>query len=109
MKNKIQTKLALVPMAYRLGIFFTRHHLLAAAALSLAAVIGASAAPRTWSGGGADNNWSTAANWGGTAPVSGDSLIFAGIQRTTNLNNIASLNTWRASRSTTKTFCMAAT
>ena len=79
-------------MASRLGNFFTRHHLLAAAAMSLAAVIGASAAPRTWSGGGADNNWSTAANWGGTAPVSADSLIFAGTQRTTNLNNIASLN-----------------
>jgi autotransporter-associated beta strand protein len=61
-------------------------------AVSLTAVSVANAAPRTWSGGGADNNWSTAANWGGTAPVSGDSLIFAGTQRTTNLNNIASLN-----------------
>jgi len=24
----------------------------------------------TWTGGGGDNNWSTGANWGGTAPVS---------------------------------------
>ncbi len=36
-----------------------------------------SAAAVTWDGEGADNNWSTAANWSGDAvPVDGDSLIF---------------------------------
>ncbi len=29
----------------------------------------------TWVGGGADTNWTTAANWGGTAPVSTDAAI----------------------------------
>jgi autotransporter-associated beta strand protein len=41
-----------------------------------------------WSGGGSDNNWSTAANWaGGVAPVSGDSLKFSGSTRTTSNDN----------------------
>jgi hypothetical protein len=36
-----------------------------------------SAAVRTWDGEGADNNWSTAANWSAdTAPVNGDSVAF---------------------------------
>ncbi len=38
----------------------------------------AQAATRTWTGGGADDNWSTAANWGGTAPSAGDDLVFPG-------------------------------
>ena len=33
---------------------------------------------RTWTGGGADDNWTTAANWGGTAPSAGDDLEFPG-------------------------------
>ncbi len=34
-------------------------------------------ATRTWDGGGANSNWSTAANWvGDVAPVAGDSLVF---------------------------------
>ena len=46
------------------------------------------AASRTWTGGGSDNNWTNAANWGGTAPVAGDSLVFpAGGARLTNTNN----------------------
>ena len=46
------------------------------------------AASRTWTGGGSDNNWTNAANWGGTAPVAGDSLVFpAGAARLTNTNN----------------------
>ncbi|HEY4415871.1 MAG TPA: autotransporter-associated beta strand repeat-containing protein [Verrucomicrobiae bacterium] len=49
------------------------------------------AANRTWSGGGADNNWSTALNWGGTAPVNNDNLIFNGTTQQNNTNNIASL------------------
>ncbi len=37
---------------------------------------GASAATKTWTGGGADNNASTGGNWGGTAPVNNDVIIF---------------------------------
>jgi hypothetical protein len=34
---------------------------------------------RTWTGGGADNNWTTAANWAdGAVPMAGDALVFAG-------------------------------
>ncbi|MEO8639586.1 MAG: hypothetical protein ABI458_06710, partial [Chloroflexota bacterium] len=37
------------------------------------------AATRTWDGGGADNNWSTAANWSAdTLPVPGDTVTFNG-------------------------------
>lgn len=46
------------------------------------------AATRTWTGAGADNNWSTAANWGGTAPLAGDDLVFPdGAARMTTNNN----------------------
>ena len=38
-----------------------------------------SAVTRTWDGGGADNNWSTAANWSSdTAPTSADDVVFDG-------------------------------
>ena len=37
------------------------------------------AADKTWTGSGGDNNRSTGANWGGTAPVNNDNLIFAGL------------------------------
>lgn len=42
-----------------------------------------------WDGGGADNSWSTAANWNpNTAPVSGaDSLFFGGSTRLANTND----------------------
>ncbi len=37
------------------------------------------AATRTWDGGGADNNWSTAANWSGdVVPTSADEVVFDG-------------------------------
>jgi autotransporter-associated beta strand protein len=49
------------------------------------------AAQRTWSGGGPDYNWGTAANWGGTIPGTGDSLIFAGSTKLTNYNNLSGL------------------
>ncbi len=50
----------------------------------------AQAATKTWDGGGADNNWTTAANWDlDTAPVAGDSLVFAGTVRPTAVNNFA--------------------
>src|SRR2546421_148282 len=44
------------------------------------------AALKTWSGAGGDNYWSTAANWGGTAPVNGDILGFGGAVRIGSTN-----------------------
>ncbi|MDO8675227.1 MAG: filamentous hemagglutinin N-terminal domain-containing protein [Candidatus Omnitrophota bacterium] len=45
----------------------------------------------TWNGGGGDDNWSTGANWGGTAPtgVSTDALVFDGTTRLTPNNDIS--------------------
>ena len=43
----------------------------------------------TWNGQGTDNKWSTAANWGGTAPVAGDQLVFAGTTRTASQDDLA--------------------
>ncbi|NCY22944.1 hypothetical protein EBX31_13465, partial [bacterium] len=51
-----------------------------------------SAASSTWDGGGADGNWTTAANWAGdVAPVgaSTSDLIFAGTTRTSTTDNFA--------------------
>lgn len=45
------------------------------------------AAVRTWTGLGADNNWTTPANWGGAAPVAGDALVFTGLTRTAPVND----------------------
>src|SRR5438093_5709812 len=57
----------------------------AATASGLAAV---RAADLTWTGAGADNNWTTAANWlGGVAPAPGDRLVFDGTTRLTATNN----------------------
>ena len=44
----------------------------------------------TWDGGGANNNWNNATNWvGDVAPVSGNTLSFAGSTRTDATNNFA--------------------
>ncbi len=48
----------------------------------------------TWNGGGGDNNWTTAANWGGTAPVAGDLLVFSGTTRPSNTNDFAAATTF---------------
>lgn len=45
----------------------------------------------TWTGGALSNYWSAAANWGGTAPVSGNALTFAGTTRQTNTNDLSGL------------------
>lgn len=50
----------------------------------------ASAQTLTWSGAGESDLWSAANNWGGIAPVGGESLIFAGTTRCTNVNDLAS-------------------
>ena len=44
---------------------------------------------KTWNGGGGNNNWTTGANWGGTAPVANDALVFAGSTRLTPYNDFA--------------------
>ena len=57
----------------------------------------AHAATRTWNGGGADNFWTNAANWGGTAPVAGDNLVFPGTapaDSLINTNNFANNTTF---------------
>ena len=46
-------------------------------------------AQKTWSGSGADDNWSTPANWDGL-PVNGDTLIFSGSERLINTNDLLS-------------------
>ncbi len=49
----------------------------------------APAATLVWNGGGANDNWSTALNWGGVAFTAGDSLQFGGNTRLTPVNNLA--------------------
>src|SRR5947209_1091938 len=46
--------------------------------------------PSTWTGAGANSNWSTGANWsGGTVPGSGDSLVFpAGVTHLSAVNDL---------------------
>ncbi len=60
----------------------------ALAALLLLAPV-ARATDRTWNGGGDDNNWTTGANWGGTAPEADDPLFFGGTTRLTPSNDFA--------------------
>jgi hypothetical protein len=55
-----------------------RHSLRLVVLALLVSASPALAVNRTWTGGGADDNWTTAANWGGTAPSAGDDLFFPG-------------------------------
>jgi autotransporter-associated beta strand protein len=56
--------------------------------LACLAATSARAAAVTWTGGGNNNTFTNAANWGGTAPnASGDSVLFAGTTRLTATNN----------------------
>ncbi len=48
--------------------------------------------PRTWSGAGANGNWSNLTNWGGTVPVNGSALNFTGTTRQTNTNDLSGLS-----------------
>ena len=49
----------------------------------------AQAATFTWTGGGANDNWSTGANWGGTAPtLTSGTLVFAGGIRLTPITDV---------------------
>ena len=65
----------------------------------LAAAIGAVAIPTIaqaaqWSASPSDNTWSNSANWGGTAPASGDSLIFATSSLTSLSDNLMTAGTY---------------
>ncbi len=44
------------------------------------------AANQTWNGGGTDNLWNTAANWGGASLAASDSLFFSGTTRLATVN-----------------------
>jgi fibronectin-binding autotransporter adhesin len=57
---------------------FLRFVVTVGAALGISALMGGSAfaATATWTGAGSDTNMTTAANWGGTAPVAADDLVF---------------------------------
>jgi autotransporter-associated beta strand protein len=59
-------------------------------ALFLSAVPLFAVTTNVWNGGGADNNWSTAANWGGLplASGSGNSLWFGNTNKTTSSNDL---------------------
>ena len=46
------------------------------ACVAFLAALGATAATRTWTGGGDGATWSDAANWGGVAPADGDTATF---------------------------------
>jgi autotransporter-associated beta strand protein len=50
-------------------------------------------AAAVWTGGGADNNWSTADNWGGSAPINGQPITFDGTTRQANVNDLTSFDT----------------
>src|SRR5580658_3079808 len=52
----------------------------------------ADAAVRTWTGAGADDTWTNAANWGGTAPANADFLVFSGTTQQNNTNNYSALS-----------------
>src|SRR2546423_6544682 len=50
----------------------------------------AAATTDTWTGGGSpDGNWQNAANWGGTAPVAKDLLLFDGSTQLLATNDFA--------------------
>ncbi len=48
---------------------------------------------RVWTGAGTSDNWSDGANWGGTAPVSGEPLLFGLSARQNNNNDLVGLTT----------------
>ncbi|MBL9183339.1 MAG: autotransporter-associated beta strand repeat-containing protein [Verrucomicrobiaceae bacterium] len=59
------------------------------ACLALGASSMTEAATLTWNGAGANDNWSTSANWGGSTPVAGDVLTFGGMTRLSPVNDLA--------------------
>ncbi|MFN6017057.1 MAG: beta strand repeat-containing protein, partial [Verrucomicrobiota bacterium] len=68
--------------------------LAAGSAVFALALSSAHAQTATWNGAGSDNNWSTGANWGGTAPVANNLLTFNGTTRLSSNNDIAADTTF---------------
>ncbi len=61
-------------------------------ASSLLLVTHSRATTLIWNGGGANGNWSSAANWfGAGTPTNGDTVVFQGAAGLNNTNNIANL------------------
>ena len=58
-------------------------------AAGIAAATPAMANTVTWSGGGSNADWSTAANWGGVVPGTGDLLVFGGSSQLTNIDDLS--------------------
>ena len=69
--------------------FYGKLPLLVLAALLLFSSISLRAATRVWNGGGANNNWSTGANWTSGAPAVFDDLQFAGSTRLAPANDFS--------------------
>ena len=68
----------------------TPFFLLLASLLLAADTALASGGTFTWNGGGTDGNWTTGANWGGTAPTDPQNFLnFNGAARPTNTNNFS--------------------
>lgn len=57
--------------------------------LALLFVANSISAQSLWTGGGADDDWNTPLNWGGSAPASGANLQFDGTTRLNPVNNFA--------------------
>src|SRR5690348_17205443 len=72
------TRFSDVPMKPSIRFFFTPVHILytPVLALLLCAAAESARAQSTWTGGGADQNWSTAGNWSGGAVPSNDTVMF---------------------------------
>lgn len=49
---------------------------------------------RTWNGGGGDGFWTNRLNWGGTAPLSGNTLLFEGSAGLSSINTFTSGTTF---------------
>jgi autotransporter-associated beta strand protein len=56
---------------------------------SVVAAVTITYSPPTWTGGGANTSWSTAANWSGTAAAAGTDLVFDGTTGLSNTNDLA--------------------
>jgi hypothetical protein len=67
-----------------------RRILVFAAVLALSITVPSFAVTRSWTGSGTTNNWSDSANWGGSVPVAGDTLVFPnGSPRLSSTNDLA--------------------
>lgn len=85
-------------MTFRTDCSFRRLVLNVLLALFVAALSSAQAqSPSIWNGGGADDFWNNAANWGGNVPVPGTAydLRFGGTTRLTPVNDFTAASNFR--------------